>query len=348
METNYISSVMRQTPTRVWVNNPVEAEVERGIEMRVVGATTNPTYVMKLHKKDEVRPVVESEIRALLATEADDQRLIARLEMRMVGRIAKMLLPVYEETHGERGLVAIQGNPFHDNDADYMVQEALQFFTVSPNIIVKIPGTCAGVDAFRTLTAMNKKLIVTGCVSVSQISAFQRAYMEVHERDGLSPRLFVTTLAGPMDEFSKAYIAENHITLSDEALSVLGNQFSKMCYRYCREQGFPGRLMGGGARSYSNFSEIVGGDMDSTLNYVFIEQLNALNLPVESRIDCFCSREIYNELTTALPYYGPSCEPGGLKNEAFDRHPPFVAFRDAFVKAWNYLAGVVANQRAGR
>lgn len=348
MENNYIRKVMQQTPTRVWINNPVESEVLRGIEMNAIGATTNPTYVMKLHKRDDMRAVVEQEIDALLSQEKDDEKLVAELEKKMVGRIAKLLLPVYEQTNGQRGLVAIQGNPFHDNDVEYMVKEALDFFTVAPNIIVKIPGTCAGVEAFKRLTAMGKMLLITSCVSISQIRAFQTAYQEVHAADGQQPTFYVTTLAGPIDEFSKAYIAERGIDLSDEAVRCIGNQFSKLCYRYCQDEKLPGRLMGGGARSYSNFSEIVGGDLDSTLNYVFIEQLNELNLPIESRIDAFCTEEIFNELKEKLPYYGPSCDPEALRNEEFDSHPPFVAFRSSFVKAWTYLTEVVATRRAAQ
>ena len=337
---------MEQTKTRVWVNNPIPSEVDKGIEMNVVGATTNPTYVMKLHKRDDMRKIVEAEIDALLPVEADDQRLVAELEKKMVGKIARQLLPVFEATQGSRGLVAIQGNPFHDQDVDYMVQEALDFFSISPNIIVKIPGTCAGVEAFKQLTAMNRPLIITSCVSLSQISAFQRAYQEVHAKDGLKPQLFITTLAGPIDEFSKAYIAERGIDISDEALAVIGNQFSKMCYHYCQQMKLPARLMGGGARSYSNFSEIVGGDMDSTLNYTFIEELNKINLPIEERVNSFCSESIYLELKNALPYYEACCEPGMLKNEEFDTHLPFIAFRNSFVKAWNYLTELVAERRA--
>lgn len=345
MEESYISRVMKATKTRVWVNNPVASEVEKGIEMSVVGATTNPTYVMKLHKREDMRPIVEAEIEDLLTLESDDQKLVAELEKRMVGKIAKQLLPVFEESGGERGIVAIQGNPFHDDDVEYMVKEALDFFTVSPNIIVKIPGTCAGVQAFKRLTAMNKRLIITSCVSVSQIAAFQRAYQEVHSKDGLNPQLFVTTLAGPMDEFSKAYMAEKGITVSDDALAVIGNHFSKLSYAYCQKMHFSGRLMGGGARSYSNFSEIVGGDLDSTLNYTFIEELNNLNLPIEDRVGKLAGKEVYEELKKALPYYEASCEPDALKDKEFDTHPPFVAFRNSFVKAWNYLAEVVVARR---
>ena len=86
--------------------------------------------------------------------------------------------------------------------------------------------------------------------------------------------------------------------------------------------------------------------MDSTLNYTFIEELNKLNLPIEDRVGQFCSEAVYSELKKALPYYEASCEPGILKNEEFDTHPPFIAFRSSFVKAWNYLTELVAARRA--
>lgn len=343
---DYIKQVVQETPTRVWVNNPTLCEVEKGMALNCVGATTNPTFVMKMHKRADSVDIVNAEIDKLLDVCSDNEKLVAELEKAMVQKIALKLLPLFEKTNGERGIVAIQGNPHHDHDVEYMVEEALDFFTVAPNIIVKIPGTCAGIEAFSRLTAMNKRLIITSCVSNSQIDAFLSAYEHIHKKDGLQPTLYVTTLAGPLDEFSKKYISENGIHISEEAVNCIGNQFSKLSYKMWAENKRAGRLMGGGARSYSNFTEIVGGDMDSTLNYVFIEELNQLKLPVESRIDQYCDAKIYQEIVEKLPYYEASCRVGALKPEEFDTHPPFVFFRNSFTKAWDYLTNVVAERRS--
>ena len=63
METPYVVRVMQQTPTRLWINNPTLGELKRGKDWQVVGATTNPTYSMKMLKNAEMGESVRETLR---------------------------------------------------------------------------------------------------------------------------------------------------------------------------------------------------------------------------------------------------------------------------------------------
>ena len=219
---------MQQTPTRLWINNPTLGELKRGKDWQVVGATTNPTYSMKMLKNAEMGESVRETLRQV-AVEYPDRPgtdMVLEVQKRLVGRLAEEMLPVYRATGGERGLVAIQGNPIRDQDAADMVREALELFEIAPNIIVKVPGNRTALEAFRQLTAMGKNLIVTSCVSLSQEAAYLRAYEEVHGKGNKGPLLFVTSLAGVINDYTNAYCKDHGLSADPDLLGCAGDEFS--------------------------------------------------------------------------------------------------------------------------
>lgn len=346
MSEAYVKRVNNQTNTKIWVNNPTIEEAANALEFDVVGGTTNPTYCKRLLTMPDTEKQMCEVIDQVIVKEKDDHVAAEKVQMAMVAKIAKVFLPVYEQTNGSRGLTAIQGNPYHDNDADYMIAEALRYFEISPNIIVKIPGTCAGLTALRHLTAMNKNHIITSCLSVSQEEAYFKVYKEVHDKDGKSPKLFVTTLAGIFDEFTKQYCLQHGIELSEAAAKEAGNNFSKRAYEMWTEGGYKGFLQGGGARNITHFTELMGGSVHSTLNYSFIKELNELDLPLTQRIDQFSDKAVVEELEAKLPYYKQAYQRGALSSEEFDSYPPFVFFHNGFITAWDILVNKIAQRRA--
>ena len=347
METPYVIRVMQETPTRLWINNPTLKELERGKELQVVGATTNPTYSMKMLKNAEMGESVRETLCQVAAEYPDLPGIDAVLEVekRLVGKLAEEMLPVYRATGGERGLVAIQGNPIRDQDAAHMVREALELFEIAPNIIVKVPGNRTGLEAFRQLTAMGKNLIVTSCVSLSQEAAYLRAYEEVHGKGNRGPLLFVTSLAGVIYDYTNAYCKDHGLAPDPDLFGCAGDEFSKRSYAMWKRHGFPGRLMGGGARTCSNFTELVAGEMDATLGCSLLEKLNEENVPITSRVEQLAGDAVMEKLYGLLPYYRGSCTEDALNPEDFDQFPPYRFFHDSFVKAWQYVSDEIESER---
>ena len=347
METPYVVRVMQQTPTRLWINNPTLGELKRGKDWQVVGATTNPTYSMKMLKNAEMGESVRETLRQV-AVEYPDRPgtdMVLEVQKRLVGRLAEEMLPVYRATGGERGLVAIQGNPIRDQDAADMVREALELFEIAPNIIVKVPGNRTALEAFRQLTAMGKNLIVTSCVSLSQEAAYLRAYEEVHGKGNKGPLLFVTSLAGVINDYTNAYCKDHGLSADPDLLGCAGDEFSKRAYAMWKHHGFPGRLMGGGGRTCRNFTELVAGEMDATLGCSLLEKLNEEDVPFTNRVEQLAGEADMEQLYGLLPYYRSACTENALNPEEFDQFPPYRFFHDSFVKAWQYVSDEIESER---
>ena len=47
IEDSYFLRVKKQTPTRLWINNPTTQEADKAIAAGAISCTTNPTYCMK-------------------------------------------------------------------------------------------------------------------------------------------------------------------------------------------------------------------------------------------------------------------------------------------------------------
>jgi transaldolase len=71
----------------------------------------------------------------------------------IVKRGALACLPLFESTGRRFGYISGQTDPRVRHDADRMVAQGVELHALSPNIMIKIPGTAEGYDAIRRLTA---------------------------------------------------------------------------------------------------------------------------------------------------------------------------------------------------
>ena len=74
-----------------------------------------------------------------------------RFHIEVAARGADMLAPIFEATGHRRGQIYCQVNR-DMTDVDAMLAQARRIHAARPNIMVKLPGTAAGIEAVRILT----------------------------------------------------------------------------------------------------------------------------------------------------------------------------------------------------
>ena len=84
---------------------------------------------------------------------------------------AELLLPVFERERGLKGRLSIQTNPTYYRDAARIVDQAVRFAGLAPNMQVKIPVTQAGVRAIEEATFAGVNINATVCFCVPQAMA---------------------------------------------------------------------------------------------------------------------------------------------------------------------------------
>lgn len=97
---------------------------------------------------------------------------------------ADLLAPVYTRTGGIDGLVSLEISPDLAHDSEASIEEALQLHSRvgRPNVMIKIPGTEAGLPAIETLTAEGINVNVTLLFSIERYEQVSAAYLRGLER----------------------------------------------------------------------------------------------------------------------------------------------------------------------
>ncbi len=344
----YSKRLEQETPTRFWLNNPTPGEVKQALELgNCVNVASNANYVKRMLAEEETKAEAIALIDGLIAQGiSDDHLIVALTAQHFLGKCAELFQPLFEETKGEYGWVAIQGNPFHDTDYDFMVEEAERFFSVAPNMRVKFPATVEAVNALETMTERGKATLATCGFSVSYAKAAVDAYDKGCKKYGAEvPTLYVTSLAGPFDEYMGKYIKANNVDVSAEVMAQAGISLSKKLYQlYEQDEKKAGYKLLSGCRFPYHSTELVPGDIHIVANFDFVEKLNDLDTPIEDRIHDLADDAVIAELCEKIPAFKYAYTEEG-KYQHWSLNPGALYFRNYLRNGWFAALGTVKERR---
>ena len=343
MSENFLTTLKKETPTRLWINNPTVPEVKLAIDHGAVSCTTNPTYGANMIRRDDA--VARAIIRECLKQSHDDTVVADLVQQRLVARILPMFQPIFDAGNGWDGIVSIQGDPRADTDPDHIVGEAYRYLTLAPNFIAKIPATAAGLKAMQILIADGIPVIATEIFGLAQMVAACEMYRGATAKSGKRPAFFVTHITGIFDEHLKECAEKQGIRIAPEKLAVAGAAVARRQYWVMKERGYDGIPLGGGARGSHHFTDFVGGEFHITINWSTAEEILALNPPVTNRIAIETPREVIAELEEKLPDFRKAWREGGLAIEEFAEYGPVQRFRNQFIRGWNQMLDTIKEER---
>ena len=344
MVQGYFHRVHQETATRFWINLPTDAETVQAIEAGAAACTTNPTHCARMidMEPDYMRGLIDKVVREVEDDDAAAERVYQLASLRIVDRF----LPLYERSGGREGFVTIQGDPRKDDDADYIVNEALRHCAIAKSAMAKIPINEAGLHAVEVLAARNIPICATEIFTVSQAIEVCEAYKCAAQRSGNHPPFYVTHITGIFDRWMSEYVQREKIDIAPEVLAQAGWAVAHEEYRILKERGYEGTMLGGGALNNSHFTEMVGGDMHVTLNWSIVKALLDADGPVVSRIHVPAPKEVVDELSEKIPAFRQAFYEGALSVSEYKDHGPLVLFRSMFLNGYNRLVGEVAARRA--
>jgi len=273
-----------------------------------------------------------------------------------VRRGAEKLLPIHSASAGRFGWVSGQLDPRLFTEKDQMVQKAQELAGLSPNVMVKVPGSQQGVEVVRSLTSMAISTNVTTCFTLPQIMAVARAAAEGVEdakknKVDLSRwRAVITHMLGRLTEreviWEQAAYYKVNWTEADRRWFGLG--VFKRAYRLLKEGGYPSKMLlcsvrpgplVNGKMRFWDLQELAGADMVFTLPPYGLEPMFAMGESLDFRegaiddpIPDSTIEKIYQ-----MPYTMQAYEPHGLSLDQFNTHPATLYTTKDFSKA---VAGV--------
>ncbi len=340
---NYFSRLVTETPTRAWVNNPTEEEIELALSHGAVGSTTNPAYGGGLLRRapDEVIPIVD----ACLGASEDDRVVADLVQQRLVGRIAARFRPLFDASGGTAGFVSIQGSPETDMDGERIWEEAQEGHAIGPNATPKIPATLPGFVAMERVVESGWPIIVTEVFSLDQVAAACDLYVRVTERTGVISPFFMSPITGILGDHLKKLARAQGLDVPVRSMELAGIGLARRCAALVAEREYPVTLLFGGARIPEDLTGLVGASHHATINWSTFAEILAMDPPIERTIDAALDPDLERTLLEAFPDVRRAWGLGRLTPEDFEGFGPVQHFRDNFLTGWSGVLAMIADRR---
>ena len=345
-----LHEMTQTTPTVLWNDSATLSELTYTISHGGVGATCNPVIVLEALKSesDLWTPRIKS-IAEQNPTATEDEIGWLLIEEISATR-AKFLEEIFRDHNGRNGRLSIQTDPHLYRDPERLLEQALRFNALAPNMIVKIPVTSAGVPAIEEATYQGVSVNATACFTLPQCVAVAEAVergLTRREKEGKDISTMgpvCTIMVGRLDDWMKV-IAEKHaLTLGEPGyLEWAGVAVFKKTYTLYRERGYRLRLLSAAYRNHMHWSELIGGDIVISPPYRWQVRFNASDVKCENRIDIPVDAKIVSDLQRQIPDFVRAYEDGGMSVKEFDTFGATMRTLRGFLDATHELANIVRN-----
>jgi transaldolase len=166
----------------IWLDNLSRTLLREGGLQRLInedgvdGVTSNPAIFEKAIAHGTY---YREDLERLRAAGRDSEACYESLVIADIRAACAMLLPAFRESRGEAGYVSLEVSPVLANDMIGTVAAArrLRRLVGLDNVLIKVPATPAGIEAFCRLTAEGVSVNVTLIFSLAQYEAVAQAYL---------------------------------------------------------------------------------------------------------------------------------------------------------------------------
>lgn len=216
------------------------------------GCTTNPplSWAVLKTRKDEWAKIITEKRKAYKGK--SKYGLFTQVYFEVVKRGAENLLPLFEASGGNIGHISGQVDMQQMRNETAMKEMGEQLASLSPNVMVKIPGSTQGIPVFKYLASKGIATNATCVFTVPQIMAVARMVSEghqIHMKESKTPRFgwraVCTHMAGRLED-SKAFrgvIEKDNLDINALELRCSSEAVVKKCARLFHEQSLPIKML---------------------------------------------------------------------------------------------------------
>jgi transaldolase len=351
METTTYKSKLHETVTTTvtdyWNDSCSVEELTYAIENGATGATTNPTIVGEVLKKE--MSLWRERIKAIIAenpTWTEDD-VAWKLNEEMAARGAELLYPVFQREGGKKGRISIQTNPKNYRNAEALIAQAVHFDTLAPNMQVKIPVTAAGIKAIEEVTyrGVNINATVSFCVpqAIAVAEAVERG-LKRRQAEGKDIALMspvCTIMIGRLDDWMQVLIKRDGLLTDPGIVHWAGIAALKKAYGIYQQRGYRTRLLAAAYRHHLHWSELIGGDIVLTIPYSWQKQFNNSDIEVKERFADPVDPAIVDALYQSFPDFHRAYDEDGMTAEEFDSFGPTARTLRSFIASYQELCATI-------
>lgn len=335
------------TQTDYWNDSCSVEELTYAIERGAVGATTNPTIVLGVLKKEMDRWV--DRIHSIIKDNPtwSEIEITWKVFEEIAVNGANLLLPVFERENGKKGRLSIQTNPALYRNASAIVEQAVYFSGLAQNMQVKIPVTSAGIEAIEEATFRGVNINATVNFTVPQSLAVAEAVERGLNRrvaqgksiENMSP--VCTIMIGRTDDWMQVLAKKEGILVTPGYLNWAGIACLKKAYGIFKDRGYHTRLLGAAYRHHLHWTELIGGDIILTIPFKWQELFNLSDFEVVERFFDPVPEEALGTMYERFPDFRKAYDTDGMSIEEFDSYGATVRTLRGFISSWHDLVAVI-------
>ncbi len=181
------TQILHEHGQSLWLDNITRTMLDDGTleryidELSITGLTSNPTIFEHAISAGHAYDDQLAELKAAGATAEDAFFELAIDDLR---RAAAMFAPIHERTDRLDGWVSLEVSPLLADDAEATIRQAAELHAraATKNLLIKIPGTEAGLDAIEETIFAGIPVNVTLLFSREHYLAASEAYMRGVQR----------------------------------------------------------------------------------------------------------------------------------------------------------------------
>ncbi len=330
------------------------------------GVTTNPPLSLNVIKTHET--LMTKLVDGLIEQNpcVDKEALFWMTYKEIIQRGARMYLGVFQRSQYRYGYLSGQVDPRALIDKEKMISQALELASLSPNVMIKVPGSKEGYEVIKFLTSKGISTNNTLTFVLPQLMACAKAVKEglaIARQNGVDLtrwRSVITHMAaryGDLGDLRKE--AESlGIDLSEADIRWAELAIFKKTYHLLKEGNYPSKMLicsmrispiMNGKRHCWHLEKLAGGDIVFTCPPSFIEGVFEFLDETEFRpqIDEGVPKTVLDKLLR-IPYFEKAYHEDGLTPDEFNTHPVLVATAIEFSKATEGIVNFVAKRLAAK
>jgi transaldolase len=350
---------LRDLGQSLWLDNITRALLNHGTlryyidTLSVTGLTSNPTI---FDNAIRISGLYGSAIRQKAGEGKSGEDIFYALALEDLTQAADMFRPIHRATDGVDGWVSLEVSPLLADDTAGSVASALKLHAQAgcPNLMIKLPGTAAGIAAVEECIFRGIPVNVTLLFSAEQYLAAAEAYLRGIERRlaaGLDPA--VASIAS-------MFVSRWDVAVQDKVTGQLRNRLgiavANQVYRSYRTLVASARWKGlsaAGARLQRLLWASTGTKDPTAADTLYVEALAApdtINTMPDSTLRAFAA---HGRLDGVMPPDGGDADDVLATFSNAGVNVPELAARlqregaEAFARSWRGVLARIANSSTG-
>ncbi len=326
------------------------------------GVTTNPPLSLAVIKArmPYVTQIVDDLVRQ--QPTIDKESLFWGTYKEIVRRGAEMYLEVFRQSGYRYGYLSGQVDPRVLTDQEKMISQALELASLSPNVMIKVPGTREGYEVIRFLTSKGISTNNTLTFTLPQLMTCAKAVqegVEIAKRNGVDLtrwRSVITHMTARYGDLGTLRQEANVLGIELTEADVRWAEIAifKKAYRLLRERNYPSKMLicsmrispeMNGKKYCWHLEKLAGGNIVFTCPPSFIEGVFEYldGMDFRPQIEEEVPPEVLDKLLR-IPYFEKAYDEDGFRPEEFISHPAMIATAKEFSKATEEMVQFVASR----